>query len=252
MDNFFEILIYILIFVIFISSFFKKKKIPPKTSEGSQGNVPQLNDQDKKVDSPVSAEVPAQPKSYDIVKELEDFFNLTEPTSETKQEHSDKTVYEGYRQRDDMAKVPEESFHKTTSSEHSFSDTMRKDRKDYIKVPEESFHKITSSEHSQSEMMRKDRDEYIKVPEESFHQTSLSEHTFVDPWDKKRKTVEQRKKSIGSKTKKKAEKFEENLEVRDTAATDIIRTIKSRLKDPSSLKEYIIISEIIGKPKALK
>ena len=222
MDNFFEILIYILIIVSFISSFLKKKPQQKQTDSGQsdKANLPGGN-----IATPKVNESPKQDVEFDLANEIESFFNVGQPdVAQKKPTHQPED------------KIKEEI----------------KSRKDFIEVPEESFHKTTSSEHSQSETTGKDREDYVKVPEESFHKMSSSEHTFVDPWDKRRKEVEKQKKSIGSKVEQEAEKFEEYLEVRETAATDIIRTIKNRLKDPSSLKEYIIISEIIGKPKALR
>ena len=42
-----------------------------------------------------------------------------------------------------------------------------------------------------------------------------------------------------------------HLKKKETAASEISKEIRTRLKDPSSLKDYIIISEIMGKPKSL-
>lgn len=97
----------------------------------------------------------------------------------------------------------------------------------------------------------KDRKGYIEVPEESFHKRTDSEHTFIDPWDKKRKEVEKRKESITTKIEEQASAYQQTLEKRETAASGIIYDIQKRIQNPASLKEYIIISEIIGKPKAL-
>ncbi len=98
----------------------------------------------------------------------------------------------------------------------------------------------------------KDREGYKPVPEKSFHTTTKSEHTFTDPWDVKRKELEKRKEKLSPEIEKRASAYEESLIRRDSTATGIIKNIKERLKNPSTLKEYIIISEIIGKPKALK
>jgi hypothetical protein len=86
--------------------------------------------------------------------------------------------------------------------------------------------KETPKEHNDKEMYEgaKERDDYIAVPEESFHKKTASEHTFVDPWEKKKIEID-----------KKVAKVDKSV----------------RLKDPSSLKDYVIISEIMGKPKSL-
>lgn len=108
--------------------------------------------------------------------------------------------------------------------------------------------------HTDKEMYEgaKDRENYIPVPEKSFHTLTESEHTFTNPWDVKRKELEKKKEKLSPEIEKRASAYEESLVRRDSAATGIIRVINERLKNPTSLKEYIIISEIIGKPKALK
>ena len=108
--------------------------------------------------------------------------------------------------------------------------------------------------HTDKEMYEgaKDRENYIPVPEKSFHTLTESEHTFTDTWDVKRKELEKKKEKLSPKIEKRASAYEESLIRRESAATGIIKNIKERLKSPSSLKEYVIISEIMGKPKALK
>ena len=108
--------------------------------------------------------------------------------------------------------------------------------------------------HTDKEMYEgaKDRENYIPVPEKSFHTLTASEHTFTNPWDVKRKELEKKKEKLSPEIKKQASAYEESLIIKDSTATGIIRGINERLKNPTSLKEYIIISEIIGKPKALK
>ncbi len=98
----------------------------------------------------------------------------------------------------------------------------------------------------------KDRENYIPVPEKSFHTLTASEHTFTETWDEKRKELEKREKNLSPKIEKQASVYEESLIRKVSTATGIIKDIKERLKSPSTLKEYVIISEIMGKPKALK
>jgi len=108
--------------------------------------------------------------------------------------------------------------------------------------------------HTDKEMYEgaKDRENYIPVPEKSFHTLTASEHTFTETWDEKRKELEKRERNLSPEIEKWASAYEESLIKRDSAATGIIKDIKERMKSPSTLKEYVIISEIIGKPKALK
>jgi len=46
--------------------------------------------------------------------------------------------------------------------------------------------------------------------------------------------------------------FEASLDKKDIAFSSIALAVKSKMKNPSTLKEYIIFSEILGKPKALR
>ncbi len=192
MDNLFEYLIYGFIIISFISSFFKKKKRLPK--EPSDQTLHQRTDitEDKIIDIPPSQEPKAE--DYNILKEIESFFDVGQPKQTETKVHTDKEMYEG----------------------------------------------------------AKDRENYIPVPEKSFHTLTPSEHTFTDPWELKRKELEKKKEKLSPKIEKRASAYEESLIRKDSAATGIIRDIKERLKNPTSLKEYVIISEIIGKPKALK
>ena len=192
MDNLFEYLIYGFIIISFISSFFKKKK--PRPKEPSNLTPHQRTDimENKIVDIPPSQKSKAE--DYNILKEIESFFDVGQPQQTEKEVHSDKKMYEG----------------------------------------------------------AKDRENYIPVPEQSFHTLTPSEHTFTDPWDIKRKELEKKKEKLSPEIEKWASAYEESLIKKDSAATGIIRDINERLKSPTSLKEYVIISEIIGKPKALK
>jgi hypothetical protein len=192
MDNLFEYLIYGFIIISFISSFFKKKK--PLQKKPFDQTLNQRTDimEDKSIDILPPQE--SKTEEYDILKEIEGFFNVGQPQQTGTKVHSDKKMSESV----------------------------------------------------------KDRENYIPVPEKSFHTTTVSEHTFTDPWDVKRKELEKRKEKLSPEIEKRASAYEESLIRRDSTATGIIKNIKERLKSPSTLKEYVIISEIIGKPKALK
>jgi hypothetical protein len=192
MDNLFEYLIYGFIIISFISSFFKKKKPLPK-KPSNQTTHPQTDRTENKITDIPPSQVP-KAEEYDILKEIEGFFNVEQPKQPAAKVHTDEKMYEG----------------------------------------------------------AKDRENFIPVPEKSFHTTTSSEHTFTDPWDIKRKELEEKKKQISPKIEKQASAYEESLIIKESAATGIIKDINERLKNPSTLKEYVIISEIIGKPKALK
>jgi len=192
MDNIFEYLIYGFIIISFINSLFKKKKpVPKKPSE--QAYHQRIDQTENKIsDIPVSQR--AKEQEYDILKEIEGFFNVGQPRQTATEVHNDKNMFEG----------------------------------------------------------AENREKFIPVPEKSFHTRTTSEHTFTNQWEVKRKELEERKKKLTPKIEEQASAYEESLKRKESAATKIIRDINIRLKNPSTLKEYVIISEIIGKPKALR
>lgn len=192
MDNIFEYLIYGFIIISFISSFFKKKKpVPKKPSD-------QTSHQRTDITENQAADIPSSQgqkvEEYDILKEIEGFFNVGHPQKSETKVHNDEEVYEG----------------------------------------------------------AENREKFVPVPEKSFHTKTPSEHTFTNQWEVKRKELEERKKKLTPKIEEQASAYEESLMRKESAASKIIRDINKRLKNPSTLKEYVIISEIIGKPKALK
>ena len=183
MDNFFEILIYIIIIISFLSSIFKKrnkqKQPPARTSQPEEYAEPEI-----------SVRQPKPKAEYDILKEIEDFFKV-----------------EGEQ-------PPKE-----------------------IPVP------------VQPEQRKMTRIEEEHEKDESWHTTTASEH-YTDEWEKKKEEVRKKTARIDSSIEKKSAVFEESI--LKEQRTKISSPVKSRLKHPSSLKEYIIFAEIIGKPKALR
>lgn len=107
----------------------------------------------------------------------------------------------------------------------------------------------TKSYSTVREPQRKQND-YIPVPEKSFHEQTASEHSVTDKWERKKKEIEQIKRTIDSKIEKEANQFEKYLKKGSTTGTGIVSSLSQRLKDPVSLREYVVISEILGKPRA--
>jgi hypothetical protein len=87
--------------------------------------------------------------------------------------------------------------------------------------------------------------------DESWHTPTASEH-FADDWEHKKTEVKKKVARVDTGIEKQAAKFEESLVKKKPATSEITSLIKARIKNPSTLKEYVIFSEIIGKPKALK
>ncbi len=187
MDNVFEILIYAIIIISFLSSIFKKKQQPQKKPPVQQS---QREDYYQSEQTEVSVPQSQQKAEYDILKELEDFFKVGDEQTErrdTVPQHQPETV-------------------------------------------------ATEEEHTRREI---------------WQGKTKSEHV-ADVWERKKEEVSKRVARVDSSVEKKAAMFEESLERKESAYSSLAFSVKSKMKNPSTLKEYIIFSEILGKPKALR
>ena len=109
--------------------------------------------------------------------------------------------------------------------------------KQEIPIPQEQPRKMTQIE------------EHVRT--DSWQTPTSSEH-LADVWERKKEEVSKRIAKVDSSVEKKAALFEESLERKELGYSSIALTVKSKIKNPSTLKEYIIFSEILGKPKALR
>jgi ABC-type Zn2+ transport system substrate-binding protein/surface adhesin len=86
---------------------------------------------------------------------------------------------------------------------------------------------------------------------ETEHKSTLSEHSF-ESWEDKARKAEEKRKAVNEKIVKQAEAFEKNLRKKSFQQTDIKKTIRQKFRQPTSIKEYVIFSEILGKPKSFQ
>ncbi len=82
-----------------------------------------------------------------------------------------------------------------------------------------------------------------------WHKETASEHTLITDWGKEEKVLE-KKATVDFNIEKKAKKFEELMNKENEPIGIFKHTIKEKLNHPATLKDYILMSEIIGKPKA--
>jgi hypothetical protein len=207
MDNFFEILIYVIIIISFLSSIFKKKKAKAphdQRPESMQYDTSASGHMQEEAQPEITVTRQSQKSEYDIMKEIEDFFKV------------------GGEQTESLPEKAESLETKTT-------------------VFDESKEQGKFKEH---------------IPDESWHTTTLSEHTYSDfrgrQSAKREGTVEKKAVKVDSKIEEQAARFEKQLEKYKPTTSEISKKIKERLKNPASLKDYIIIAEIMNKPKALR
>lgn len=92
-------------------------------------------------------------------------------------------------------------------------------------------------------------EEHVRT--DSWHAKTESEH-YVNEWERKKSEVKKIISSVDSSIEKKAALFEASLDKKDATFNSIALAVKAKMRNPSTLKEYIIFSEILGKPKALR
>ena len=119
---------------------------------------------------------------------------------------------------------------------------------DFFKVGEETASDETSTLQQQTEPAAT-MEEHVKS--DSWHAPTESEHT-MEQWEQKKDEVQKILSGVDSAIEQKAALFEQSLGKKDTSHSILALAVKSKMNNPSTLKEYIIFSEILGKPKALR
>ena len=110
----------------------------------------------------------------------------------------------------------------------------------------ENFFKVGNVEENQKE-------NFIETRQKPEPEIKSQASGYKSEWERKKEEVEKVVKTFDKNIEKQSEKFEEQLTYQQTQRTnDMIPRIKGNIRKPNTLKEYIIFSEIIGKPKALR
>lgn len=183
MDNVFEILIYAVIIISFLSSFFKKKKEPPKTEHGSiEGDTQTITTYKG---APVKAEK-KEVDDYDILREIEKMFKMETPEQPVPLPKKVEPVR--------IPKPVQKSEKRKVFSENT----------------------LTQSEHAYSKY-------------NSYDASGIKPPLKVKSYDVEEKYYSLSKPLINP-----------------------FADLKRKLREPQTMRDYIIVSEIIGKPKALR
>jgi len=208
MDDYFQILIYLIIIFAFLNSLFKKKdkeKTPPRPSD--------LPDNEKKSTySSAGYERQGRQSEYDILKEIEGLFK-------GEGDYTSQKTMESDAEKAEMRKVPVEEH--TEDKEWHTED--------------EEWHSEDEEWHSESE---------------EWHEKSTTEHELDKSWH----TITQFKRTapVDPAIEQEAEKFERMLANRNKEVAFPFNELRKKLYSPNTLQEYVIVSEIIGKPKYLR
>ena len=199
MDDFFKFLIWAIIIISFISSFFKKDKGKKKPSP--QQRRPNNPNRDKATAYPQTSSTTMDSDQNDVFKEIEKLFK-TENTQQA-------------------PPIPPQE--RTTAKRQ------------------------TTIEKTEAEAAY-DEQKSIDMMDKVWNEESTSEHTPKTDWDYEKKKIAELDKTAKSKIDMEAKRFEKFLTKEEKYDSRTLRTLKERLKHPQSLKEFIVISEIIGKP----
>lgn len=199
MDDFFKFLIWSIIIISFISSFFKKDK-GKKTPSPPQRRPNNLN-KDRTTPYPQSSSTSMDSDQNDIFKEIEKLFK----TENTRQ----------------APPIPQQE--RTTAKRQ------------------------TTIEKTEAEAAY-DEQKSIDMMDKVWHEESAGEHTPKTNWEQEKKKIAAMDKKAKSKVEEESKRFEKFLTQEEKYDSRTLRTLKERLKHPQSLKEFIVISEIIGKP----
>lgn len=110
--------------------------------------------------------------------------------------------------------------------------------------------KYKPSEHTEDPEWHEENPEWHEEDPE-WHEEDPSEHR-LENWDERRKKAQKKlRQNLNQKILKETKMFEKTL-TNKSQVVDIRKNLIKKMKQPSTLKEYIIISEILGKPKAFQ
>lgn len=151
-------------------------------------------------------------------------------------------------QRDDyyQAEQPEASVPQSQQKEEY--DILR-ELEDFFKVGDESTEiKIPKPQETYSENVPT-AEEHVST--ETWKEESLAEN-IRNEWERKKEEVSKKQAKVDSVIEKQAAMFETSLERKEALFSSISLSVRSKFTKPETLKEYVIFSEILGKPKALR
>jgi hypothetical protein len=158
------------------------------------------------------------------------------------------------QKRPPVQKPQQEDYYQVERTEVSVPQSQRKEEydilrelEDFFKVGDESPIKVPLPQEQPEIVVTADEHKRGEIWQEK----TKSEH-IADDWERKKEEVTKRVSRIDSNIEKQAAMFESSLERKEGVFSALALTVKSKLTHPETLKEYIIFTEILGKPKALR
>ncbi len=109
--------------------------------------------------------------------------------------------------------------------------------------------KVPVEEHTEDKEWHTEDSEW-HTEEEEWHEQSLKEHQLDKSWH----SITEYKKStvVDSAIEREAERFERMLADRNKEVPYPFDDLRKKLYSPQALQDYIVVSEILGKPKYLR
>jgi len=159
------------------------------------------------------------------------------------------------QQKPPVRQPQQEDYYQTEQAEVSAPASQSKEEYDILKELEVFFKVGTEPTKQEIPIPQEQPKRMTQIEEhtrtDSWQTPTTSEH-LADVWERKKEEVSKRVARVDSSVEKKAAMFEESLERKESVYSSVALSVKSKMKNPSTLKEYIIFSEILGKPKALR
>ncbi|HOJ08340.1 MAG: hypothetical protein HND40_03580 [Ignavibacteriota bacterium] len=199
MDDLFQLLIWGIIIFSFLSSFFKKKE-PPKKTTPNRNHKTDANISSRRISSSVPEAITQKRDEYDILREIENLF------------------------------------------------------KGEVNIPPPQPRPVQKSyEHSETEIKDKnlDHSDDIRLHKSVEDKRPIGSRETYDTRILNRKTAVGQPRVVSPKAEADAENFERHLSGKVNQRSNI-NDLNRKLKNPVTIKEYILFSEILGKPKALR
>lgn len=141
--------------------------------------------------------------------------------------------------------------------EVAVSEPQSKEDYDVLKEIED-FFKVGSEQYGQGkrvpvEQESSETDYRIEeTPKTETLQTNSAAETFRSEIEKQREELKLKRAMVDSVVEEKAKQFEELLAKPVQPVKSVAAAIKSKLRNQQNIKEYIVFSEILGKPKAFR
>ena len=165
------------------------------------------------------------------------------------------SIFKKKKQQQQKPPVRQPQQEEYSQADVSVPQTQAKEEYDILKELEV-FFKVGDESPIKKVPVPQEQPESVPVSEEhrrteSWHEPTVSEHV-TEEWERKKAEVKKIISSVDTSIEKKAALFEQSLEKKDISYSSFAIAVKLKMKNPSTLKEYIIFSEILGRPKALR